>query len=109
MLHDDTIAKYHLQVLLLFVYNRSQERFGNAQETCISLRFEKLIQASAFVLVILTVLLLCMRTFVFHLRTVSGNLAAIFLKVKRNRCVQCCYGNLVIPSIVCCCTTITRK
>ena len=27
------IAKYYGQVMLLFVYNRSQEIFGNAQET----------------------------------------------------------------------------
>ena len=31
------IAKYYVQVLLLFVYNRSREVFGNAQET--SLQF----------------------------------------------------------------------
>ena len=27
------IAKYYVQVMLLFVYNRSREIFGNAQET----------------------------------------------------------------------------
>ena len=27
------IAKYYVQVMLLFVYNRSREDFGNAQET----------------------------------------------------------------------------
>ena len=38
-----------LQAMLLFVYNRSQEIFGDAQETFISLRFEKQTLASAFV------------------------------------------------------------
>ena len=27
------IAKYYVQVMLLFVYNRSREIFGNTQET----------------------------------------------------------------------------
>ena len=34
------IAKYHVQVILLFVYDRSQEIFGNAQEIFISLRMK---------------------------------------------------------------------
>ena len=51
ILQDRIIAKYHIQVMLLFVYNRSREIFGNAQETFISLRFEKQTQASAFVTV----------------------------------------------------------
>ena len=46
---DGIITKYHVQVMLLFVYYRSREVFGNAQETFISLRFEKQTQASAFV------------------------------------------------------------
>ena len=33
ILQDGIIAKYHVQVMLLFVYNRSREFFGNAQET----------------------------------------------------------------------------
>ena len=49
ILQDGIIAKYHVQVMLLFVYNRTQEIFGNAHETFISLRFEKQTQASAFV------------------------------------------------------------
>ena len=39
----------HVHVMVLFVYNRSREIFGNAQETFISLRFEKQTQASTFV------------------------------------------------------------
>ena len=34
ILQDGIIAKYHKQIMLLFVYNRSREIFGNAQETC---------------------------------------------------------------------------
>ena len=49
ILRTGTIAKYHVQVVLLFVYNRSREIFGNAQETFISLGLEKQTQASAFV------------------------------------------------------------
>ena len=49
ILQDGIIVKYHVQVMLLFVYNRSREIFGNAQETSVSLRFEKQTQASAFV------------------------------------------------------------
>ena len=33
LLRAGIIAKYYVQVMLLFVYNRSQEIFGNAQET----------------------------------------------------------------------------
>ena len=33
ILRAGIIAKYYVQVILLFVYNRSQEIFGNAQET----------------------------------------------------------------------------
>lgn len=43
------IAKYHVQVMLLVVYNRSGEIFDNAQETSISLRLKKQTQAPAFV------------------------------------------------------------
>ena len=33
ILRAGIIAKYYVQVMLLFVYNRSREIFGNAQET----------------------------------------------------------------------------
>ena len=33
ILRAGIIAKYFVQVMLLFVYNRSREIFGNAQET----------------------------------------------------------------------------
>ena len=33
ILRAGIIAKYYVQVMLLFVYNRSRELFGNAQET----------------------------------------------------------------------------
>ena len=33
ILRAGIIAKYYVQVILLFVYNRSREIFGNAQET----------------------------------------------------------------------------
>ena len=33
ILRAGIIAKHYVQVMLLFVYNRSQEIFGNAQET----------------------------------------------------------------------------
>ena len=33
ILRAGVIAKYFVQVMLLFVYNRSREIFGNAQET----------------------------------------------------------------------------
>ena len=33
ILQASIIAKYYMQVMLLFVYNRSREIFGNAQET----------------------------------------------------------------------------
>ena len=49
ILQEGITAKYQVQVMLLFIYNRSREIFGNAQETFISLRFEKQTQASAFV------------------------------------------------------------
>ena len=49
ILRAGIIAKYQVQVMLLFVYNRSQEIFGNTQETSISLRLKKQRQASAFV------------------------------------------------------------
>ena len=48
ILQDGIIAKYHIQVMLLFVCNRSREIFGNTQETFISLWFVKQMQASAF-------------------------------------------------------------
>ena len=35
------IAKYHVQVMLLFVYNRSREIFGHAQETFILFRLKQ--------------------------------------------------------------------
>ena len=35
------IAKYHVQVMLLFVYNISREIFGNAQETLQFVTVEK--------------------------------------------------------------------
>ena len=47
------IAKYFVQVMLLFVYNRSREIFGNAQETFIPLRLKKQTQESAFVTIFL--------------------------------------------------------
>ena len=34
-------AKYYIKVMLLFVYNRSQNIFGNAHKTFISLRLKK--------------------------------------------------------------------
>ena len=48
------IAKSHVQVMLLVVYNRSGESFANAQETYLSLRFKKTkqTQAPAFVTII---------------------------------------------------------
>ena len=33
ILRAGIIAKYYVQVMLLFVYNRTRETFGNAQET----------------------------------------------------------------------------
>lgn len=47
------IAKYHVQVVLLFVYDRSREIVGNAQETFISLRLKKHTLAFAFVVIFL--------------------------------------------------------
>ena len=49
ILQDGIIAKYHVEVMLLFVYNRSREILGNGQETFISIRFEKQTQSSTFV------------------------------------------------------------
>ena len=43
----------HIQIMLLFVYNRNQEIFGIAQETLISLRLRKQNQASVFVKIFL--------------------------------------------------------
>ena len=40
ILRASIIAKYHVQVMLLVVYNRSGEIFDNAQETSISLRLK---------------------------------------------------------------------
>ena len=48
ILRAGIIAKYHVQVMLLFVYNRSREIFGNAQETFISLRMKKQIRNNLF-------------------------------------------------------------
>ena len=79
ILPDGIIAKYHVQVMLLFVYNRRREIFGNAQETFVSLRFEKQTQPSFHVQTfshVLVVLYFCLllgrRTFVFPLRTFPG-------------------------------------
>ena len=36
ILQDVIIANYHVEVILIFVYNRSREIFRNAQETFIS-------------------------------------------------------------------------
>ena len=41
ILRAGIIAKYHVHVMLLFVYNRSREIFGNAQETSFFLRLKK--------------------------------------------------------------------
>lgn len=41
ILRASIIAKYHVQVMLLVVYNRRGEIFNNAQETSISLRLKK--------------------------------------------------------------------
>ena len=43
------IAKYYVQVMLLFVYNRRREIFGNAQETFLFTVEKKQTQASTFV------------------------------------------------------------
>jgi len=53
ILRAGIIAKYHVQVMLLFVYNRSRGIFGNAQETFMSLRLKKQRQAPAFVTIFL--------------------------------------------------------
>ena len=44
ILRAGIIAKYYAQVMLLFVYDRSREIFGNAQETFLS-RLKKQTQA----------------------------------------------------------------
>jgi len=50
-----TIAKYHMQVMLLFVYNRSREIFGNAQETFLfTVEKRKQTQVSTFVAIFLS-------------------------------------------------------
>ena len=49
ILQDGIIAKYHVQVMLLFVFNRSREIFGNTQETFTLWWFKNQTQASAFV------------------------------------------------------------
>ena len=44
------IAKYYVQVMLLFVYNRSREIFGDTQETFLfTVEKKKQTQASTFV------------------------------------------------------------
>ena len=52
ILRTSIIAKYHVQVMLLFVYNGSRKIIGDAQETFISLRLKKQTQ-SAFVTIFL--------------------------------------------------------
>ena len=49
LLQAGIIGKYHIQVMLLFLCNRSWEIFGYAQETFISLWLKKQTQASAFI------------------------------------------------------------
>ena len=80
--------------MLLFVYNRSGEIFGNVQETFISLPVEKQMQASAFVTIFSRPNFQPrLSSFVFLFTTlranvcvssldISGNLAAMLLKVK---------------------------
>ena len=41
ILRASIISKYYIKFMLLFVYNRSQNIFGNADETFISLRLKK--------------------------------------------------------------------
>ena len=41
ILRASIIAKYYIKFMLLFVYNRSQNIFGHAHETFISLRLKK--------------------------------------------------------------------
>ena len=53
ILRAGIIAKYHVQVMLLFVHNRNREIFGNAKETFISLRLKEQTQVSAFVTIFL--------------------------------------------------------
>ena len=91
---DGIIVKHHIQVMLLFVYNRSREIFGNAQETFIMLGFEKQTQASAFVTIFSRPNIQPrLSSFVFlftgltanlciSFPNISGNFAAMFLKVK---------------------------
>ena len=77
--------------MLLFVYNRSRQHFGNALETFILLRLKKQIKASAFVtifyvqtfihvLVVLTVFLFTafLVSCCISSPEISGNVAAIF-------------------------------
>ena len=48
------IAKYYVEVMLLFVYNRSREIFGDAQETFLfTVEKEKQTQASTLVTIFL--------------------------------------------------------
>ena len=52
ILRADIITKYYVQVMLLFVYNRSREIFGNPQETSL-FTVEKQTQASTSVTIFL--------------------------------------------------------
>ena len=49
ILRAGIIAKYYVQVMLLFVYNRGREIFGNAQETFLFTVKKKQTQASTIV------------------------------------------------------------
>ena len=53
ILRAGIIAKYYVQVMVLFVYNRSREIFGNAQETSLRLK-KKQTQVSMFVTIFFT-------------------------------------------------------
>jgi len=53
ILRAGIIAKYYVQVMLLFVYNGSREIFGNAQESFLFTVEKKQTQASTFVTIFL--------------------------------------------------------
>ena len=69
--------KYHVQVMLQFVYHRSREISGNAQETFISLRLKKTITGVCIRNNLFTSMKKKDRQF-FVLFSFSGNFAAIF-------------------------------
>jgi len=53
ILQAGIIAEYYVQVTVLFVYSRSREIFGNAQETFLFMVEKKQTQVSTFVTIFL--------------------------------------------------------